>query len=268
MLLSVAVAVFCYTSTVSSRVVCRRSEDLAFHCARVNGIENSTMDPAEGTRLSIIRRFDPGSAYVSCTCPEIALSRFTVAWFVDNCWIARIDGVNGEVVEETLDIKEGWETYVKIHQGLLSLKRLNESTTHCLRCICTSKGRHFLSESRCVRLKDLKPGTIPHKRDWRLSIVAACFAVAGAFVVAGALLTHLGTRDDTSDSDALELIRNPISVLNLTVVQHDSPDSGLLDAPPSSPVVQRSGDTNRSRRHTLGCHGPDLSVDGCVRNSI
>lgn len=269
MLLLVILSVFYHANNVSPRVVCRRSEDLAFHCAQIKGIENATVGPTEGgTKLLVIRRFDPSSAYLLCTCPEVASPRFTVAWFIDDCWVARMDGANGEMIEETLDIKDGWDAYVKIHRGVLYVRKLNESATYCLRCVCTAKNHYFVSEPQCIRLEDLNPGTVPHKRDWRFSVVAACFAVAGAFVVAGALLTHLGSRDDVSDSDALELIRNPISVLNLTVVHHELPDSGLLDAPPSSPAIERSRDTHRSRRHTFGCHGPNLSMDGCVRNSI
>lgn len=269
MSLSVALSLLWYAVVVSSRIICRRSNDLRFRCARADDLENATaVSMAGGTKLTVIKKYDPGSAYVVCACPETAKSRFTMSWFVDGHWVAKVDGTDGDLIEESLDIKDGWYTRVKLHRGLLFLKKLNESAEYCLLCLCTSEGRQFFSDSRCVRLLDLKAGSAPHKRDWRFSVVAACFAVAGAFVIAGALLTHLGIRDDVLDSGTLELIRNPISVLNLTVIQHDPPDSGLLDAPPSSPMVERSRDTSRSRRHTIGCRGPDLSVDGADRHSI
>lgn len=256
-------------SLASSHVVCKRSDELAFRCAWLGDSENSTAKTAVGeTKLSVIKRFEPGSAYVWCTCPETAASHFTMAWFVGREWVAKIDGTDGELIEESLDIRDGWEARVKTHRGLLYLKKLNESASYCLRCVCTSGTRQFVSDAQCVRLADLQPGTAPHKRDWRFSIVAACFAVAGAFVVAAALLTHLGFRDDASESDILELIRDPISVLNLTIIHHDSPDPVDLDAPPPSPIVERGRDTSRSRRNTFEGRESDLPVDVAVRNSI
>lgn len=218
--------------------------------------------------MSVIKRLEPGSAYIRCACPRDATSRFTMVWFVDRAWVAKADGASGELIEESLDIRRGWEARVKIHRGSVYLSRLNESTSYCLRCVCRSGGREFVSEPRCVRLADLKPGTVPYKRDWRMSTVVACFAVAGAFVVAGALLTHIGIRDDVSESDVLELIRNPVSVLNLTVFRNDPSDLTGLDGDSSPVVAERGRDTDRSRRNTFGGHVPDLSVDVSARNSV
>lgn len=269
MSLFVPLLVLWYTGVVSPRVVCHRSENLMFHCARTSDLGNSTTDPMMGkTKLSVIRRFESGSAYVLCTCPEAARSRFTMTWFIDNCWVTKLDGVDGELIEESIDTRDGWDKRAKVYRGVLYFKKLNESMTYCLRCLCTSENRHFFSDERCVRLADLKQGSVPHKRDWRFSVVAACFAVAGAFVAAGAVLTHLGIRDDASDADVLELIRNPIAVLNLNVVQHVPSDPALSDVLPSSPVVERRLDTNRSRRYTFGCHNPDVPMDGAIRHSI
>lgn len=269
MSLLAALSILWCAGIASSRVVCRRSSDLAFRCSGLDDPENSTSGTVSGgTEMSVIKRSEAGSAYVLCDCPEGARRRFTTTWFVESDWVAKVDGADGELIEESLEVKPGWEPRVKTHRGLLYLRRLNESTTYCLRCLCTSENRQFVSEAQCVRLADLRPGTAPQKRDWRISVVAACFAVAAAFAIAGALLTHFVIRDDASDSDVLDLIRNPISVLNLTIIHHDPPDPVVPDSPRSPPVPERSDDTSRSRRHTVGCHEPDVSVDVSARNSI
>lgn len=269
MSLFVTLSVLWYAATVSSRIVCRRSNDLRFRCGRADDLENSTGNSITGsTRLSVVRKYDPGSAYVVCICPKTANSRFTVSWSVDGRWIAKMDGADGDLIEESLDIREGWYAHVKIHRGVLYLKNLNESTEYCLQCRCVSETRHFFSNTQCVRLLDLRIGSVPHKRDWRFSVVATCFAVASAFVVAGILLSHLGIRDDVLDPGTLELIRNPISALNLTVIQHDLPDSDLLDAPPSSPAVERRHDTGHSRRYTIGCRDSDMPMGSAFRHSV